>query len=414
MMMLLTILLAYQKYTSREKEPFPEVKFIMDSSHPITATFNPNTLNHQQWEELGFSEKQATTILKYKDIIGGKFTSKEQLKKCYAISEEKFNQIEPFILLPKTGKELKPKQFKSFEKKEIIISHKFNPDQYSSNDWIKIGFSEKQATAILKYKNFLGGSFISKEKFKDCFIISPENYSKLESYLILPTKTAENFRNTTKNYVEESKIQYYPFDPNALTSEGWIALGFSEKQAQIIVNYRDKNLHGSFKNIEDLQKCFVISVEKFKELQAYIKIKPVLVKKENFQQEKTDFSKIDLNAITFKQLLEFGLDERSASSIIGFRKKLGGFVNKQQISDTYNVDKEMVQKLISTAQLNTSNVSKYNLTDAPEEWLKNHPYFKYSADKIIFYRTTYVGDKKILKFLKLKPEYEEKMKLYLK
>ncbi|WP_232815629.1 hypothetical protein [Chryseobacterium capnotolerans] len=100
--------------------------------------------------------------------------------------------------------------------------------------------------------------------------------------------------------------------------------------------------------------------------------------------------------------------------MIGFRKKLRGFVNKQQVLDTYNIDKELVQKLISIAPLDTSSVPKYTLADAPEEWLKDHPYFKYSADKIIFYRITYPDDKKIWKFLKLKPEYEERMKLYLK
>jgi DNA uptake protein ComE-like DNA-binding protein len=199
-----------------------------------------------------------------------------------------------------------------------------------------------------------------------------------------------------------------------LDAEGWKALGFSEKQASTIINYRDRNLKGSFKSLEELQKCFVISTEKFQELKPYIKLSSVPTKRQETQQEKTDFSKIDLNGITFRQLLEFGLDEKSAGSIIGFRKKLGGFVTKQQILDTYNIDKEMVQKLISTAQLDPSGVPKYTLADAPEDWLKNHPYFKYSADKIIYYRISNPDDRKIWKFLKLKPEYEERMRLYLK
>lgn len=89
-------------------------------------------------------------------------------------------------------------------------------------------------------------------------------------------------------------------------------------------------------------------------------------------------------------------------------------MNKQQILSTYNIDQDLVQKLISTAPLNTSNVPKYTLVDAPEVWLKNHPYFKYSAGKIIYYRISNPDDKKIWKLLKLKPEYEEKMKLYTK
>ncbi len=310
-------------------------------------------------------------------------------------------------MLPEMAEKGNSKGFNTIEKKGIIISGKFNPDLLSADDWLRMGFSERQAESIIKYKNYLGGSFISKEKFKECFIISPENYNKLEPYILLPAKTPENFRNFAKNNPVKSKIQYHTFDPNQLNLDEWKALGFSEKQAATIITYRDRNLQGSFKNPEDLQKCFVISAEKFQEMKPYIKL-------QEKQQEKTDFSKTDLNTITFKQLIEFGLDEKSAGSIIGFRNKLGGFMNKQQILSTYNIDKDLVQKLISTAPLNTANVPKYTLVDAPEVWLKNHPYFKYSADKIIYYRISNPDDKKIWKLLKLKPEYEEKMKLYIK
>ncbi|KYH08065.1 hypothetical protein A1704_05205 [Chryseobacterium cucumeris] len=407
MVTLLTVLLAYQKYTSREKEPFPEVTFIKDSSIRDLSDFDPNILDKEQWLKLGFSDKQAATILKYKDMVGGKFTSKEQLKKCYAISEEKFSELASFILLPEAAEKGDSKRFTPYGKKGIMISAKFNPDRFSVHDWLKMGFSEKQAEAIIKYRNYLGGSFISKEKFKECFIISPENYSKIAPYLLLPENTPENFRNFAKDNTVKPRIQYHIFDPNQLDLEGWKTLGFSEKQAIIILNYRDRNLRGSFKSLEDLQKCFVISAEKFQEMKPYIKI-------QEKQQEKTDFSKTDLNTITFKQLIEFGLDERSAGSIIGFRKKLGGFMNKQQILTTYNIDQDLVQKLISIAPLIISNVPRYSLVEAPEEWLKNHPYFKYSAEKIIFYRISNPDDKKIWKLLKLKLEYEERMKLYIK
>ncbi|WP_341483000.1 helix-hairpin-helix domain-containing protein [Chryseobacterium pyrolae] len=410
--MMLIVLLAFQNYTSREKENFPEVKFITENSIPLNLTeFDPNNLDAKQWENLGFSEKQVFTILNYKKIIGGKFTSKAQFKKCYAVSPEKFTELESYILLPETGKDNHFEKFDTYEKKEIHISGRFNPDRLSAAEWISMGFSEKQAEAILKYKNYLGGSFVSKEKFKECFIISSDNYSKLEPYLVLPVQTPDDFKNYGKNYTAKSKIHYRNFDPNTLDLDGWKGLGFSEKQANTIVNYRDRNLRGSFKSLEDIKKCFVISPEKFEELSPYIKLN---TNTNLIQKQETDFSKVDLNTITFKQLLEFGLDEKSAGSMIGFRKKLRGFVNKQQILDTYNIDKNLVQKLISIAPLDVSNVPKYTLTEAPEEWLKDHPYFKYSADKIIFYRTTYTDDKKILKLLKLKPEYEERMKLYLK
>ncbi|WP_184187494.1 helix-hairpin-helix domain-containing protein [Chryseobacterium defluvii] len=406
---LLIVLSAYQKYTSRGKEDFSDIQFISENTVPLSE-FDPNNLDVKQWQSLGFSEKQISTILNYKEIVGGKFTSKEQLKKCYAISSQKFAAIEPYLLLPENNQEIPSDHFKSFSKKPVNVLKKFNPDHLQVDGWMKMGFSDRQAKAILKYKDYLGGSFISKEKFKECFIISPENYQQLAPYLLLPEKTPQNYVSTAKSTTIPSKTQHY-FDPNSLDIEGWQSLGFSYNQAKVIVNYRDRNLKGKFKSPEDIKKCFVISPDKFEELKPYIRIAPSVIE---VKQERTDFSKVDLNAITFKQLLEFGLDEKSAGSLLGFRKKLGGFADKQQVLDTYNIDKELAQKLISICQLNSSQVQKYTLTDAPEEWLKNHPYFKYSADRIIFYRISNPDDKKIWKLLKVKPEYETRMKLYLK
>lgn len=419
---LLLSLFGFQKYTDKKTDNFPSVQFVSESlPTEILTEFDPNELDENQWQKLGFSEKQTATILKYKQIVGGRFLSKEQFKKCYAISDEKFIQLQSFILLPENNKDAKSGSF-NFEKKSIKVSGKFNPDQYSQNDWENMGFSEKQAAAILKYKSFLGGSFVSKEKFKECFIISDENYAKLAPYLILPAKTPANFNPYDRKLnAQKTKIQITPFDPNTLDAAGWMALGFTEKQANVIVNYRDRNLKGSFKTLEDIQNCFVISPEKFAELKPYIKLNSATMvknsdtKKTEFkQQEKTDFSKTDMNSVTFKLLLEFGLDEKSAGSMIGFRKKLGGFMTKEQILETYNINKELVQKLLSIAPLDNSKVERYSLVDAPEEWLKNHPYFKYSADKIIFYRISNPDDKKIWKLLKTKPEYEARMRLYVK
>lgn len=431
----------YDKNKESEVDPTEKIEFANVEKTELQE-FDPNDLDENGWKKLGFSEKQVATILKYKNIVGGEFTSKAQLKKCYSISEEKFNELEPYILLPEnTENSYENGNYRSFyssnqgnyEKKELQIPGKFNPDNFSAADFVKMGFTERQANSILKYKQYLGGSFISKEKFKDCFIISEENFRKMEPYLLLPEKTPENYvtkTNFKSNSTEKEKISYEKFDPNITDLEGWRKLGFSEKQAQVIVNYRDRNLKGSFKNLQEIARCFVISEEKFEEMKPYIVLNPENFKanasqktgtasfasnskSESAPEAKTDFAKTDLNQITFKQLLEFGFDEKSAGMILNYRKKLGGFVTRQQIVDTYDIDKELAQKLVAVARLDHSKVPKYTLVSAPEDWLKAHPYFKYSADKIIYYRISYPDDKKIWKFLKLKPEYEARMRLYL-
>ena len=401
----------YLKNQKEEKSILVEIVDKTEQQNVVLSEFNPNDLSAEEWQELGFSERQVKTILKYKDIVGGRFISKEQLAKCYAISPEKFAELEPFILLPKAKNEF---QKNTFRKRELNISGKFNPDFYTEKDWVKLGYSEKQAVSIIKYKNYLGGSFRSKEKFKECFIISDEDYLRLAPYLILPEKEEK------KESLVSNKIKYNYFDPNVLDLEGWKNLGFSEKQAQVILNYKERNLRGSFKNLEDIQKCFVISEDKFLELKPWIKIKEQ--EQKSITEElskpkeihKTDFSKIDVNQITFKQLIEFGFDEKSAASFLGFRKKLGGFVDKKQILETYNISQDLAKKLIEIISLDTSKIQKHSLKDAPEDFLKNHPYFRRYGDKIIFFRITYPEEKEIFKKIKATPEEVAKMKLYLK
>lgn len=404
---------AFSIYKKQEKPSDVPVFFIgenLDTAPLVLAEFNPNDLDEKQWKNLGFTEKQAATILKYKNVVGGKFISKEQFSKCYAVSPEKYDELKEYILLPENNLEAQSNNFKKFEKKQLQIPGKFNPDHFSANDWMKMGFTEKQASAIVKYKNYHGGSFQSKEKFKECFVISDENYHKLAPYLILPEKAAA--------ISSEKKQQntLHRFDPNDLDFNGWKNLGFTEKQAQSILKYKEKVLKGSFKNADDVKRCYVISAEKFEELKPFIQIKNASVSLNNHSplQETTDFSKVDLNKITFRQLKEFGFEDKEAAFILSFRKKLGGFIKKEQILETYDINKELAEKLINKVFLDNSSVQRYTLTDAPEDWLKSHPYFRYSADRIIYYRVSHPDDKKIWKFIKVKLEYEAKMRLYLK
>ncbi len=416
------------KNTSSIEETLAFVDVKKDNQKEIVlADFNPNDLNLQQWQALGFTEKQAKTILKYKSVVGGGFTSKEQLKKCYSISDEKFQQLEPYLLLPEQFDRTEMTSIvysKPFRNNEIKTLGKFNPNAYSLQDWVRLGFTEKQSMSILKYKNFLGGHFSSKQQLKDCFVISEDVYNRLAPYIMLPTVVSAS----VVDFEKEAKThkRYRSFDPNTLDIDGWKALGFTDKQAQVIINYKTKILKGSFKNLDDVKSCFVISESKFTELKPYLLFNTesdeVLVNNNEVpkvqqqpeSRQSIDFSKINLNSISFKQLKDFGFDDKAAASFIGFRNKLGGFVNTTQMLETYNIDRNLMEQLIKIAPpLNTDQVKKYTLVDAPEAWLKEHPYFKYSADRIIYYRISFPDERKIFKKLNTKPEYEARMKLYL-
>ncbi|MEG0931344.1 MAG: helix-hairpin-helix domain-containing protein, partial [Algoriella sp.] len=113
---------------------------------------------------------------------------------------------------------------KKFDKDSI---KPFNPNNYSQEDWVKLGFSERQAEVIIKYKGIVGGEFTSKEQIKKCYVIDEEKYKELEPFLLLPEKSTSTFE--TK--YPENKIAYTNFNPNDLPQQGWERIGFTPKQA---------------------------------------------------------------------------------------------------------------------------------------------------------------------------------------
>lgn len=380
--------------------------------------FDPNDYKIEDWQKIGFTEKQAQTILKYKKLLGGQFSSLEEISKCYVIPPEKFSAMAPFIRIKThiSSQRHFSDYKRDFRHDGLSINHPFDPDLYSVEDWVNIGFTEKQAVSILRYKHFLGGHFGSAENISKCYVIGPKQFEQMRPFLRMTPKTSTYQKEETK-YVEEkpkTKIDY--FDPNALDEAGWQQLGFTEKQTQTILNYKNKYLKGQFTEVSQLAQCYAISSEKYEWMKDFVVInknKSVETKTAKENTTPTDFAKVDLNSVSYHQLLEFGFDEISARSFMGFRKKLGGFISKEQILKTYNIDQDKALELIKIAHLDADSVKKYSLINAPESWLQNHPYFKYYADKIIFLRITYPDEQQIFKKLKLKPEIEKQMKSYL-
>lgn len=165
---------------------------VKDKKDKFIEPFNPTDYNSEDWQSLGFSKKQAEVIINYKAMLGGKFTSKEQLKSCYVISEEMYAKISPFLLLPENGFNETTTNSSKVKKYRLVS---FDPNTYKVNDWVQIGFSEKQAESIIRYKNAIGGKFESKEDLKKCYVISTVKYHELESYIKLPSQNIENTSN---------------------------------------------------------------------------------------------------------------------------------------------------------------------------------------------------------------------------
>ena len=63
--------------------------------------FNPNTATVEDFQRLGFSEKQAASIVAYREK-GGRFRRKSDFAKSYVVADSVYKRLEPYIDIPKT------------------------------------------------------------------------------------------------------------------------------------------------------------------------------------------------------------------------------------------------------------------------------------------------------------------------
>lgn len=233
--------------------------------------FNPNALDAAGFEEIGFSQKQAASLIKYRNSLGGNFSSVEEFQNAYVMSDWMFDRIKDHIdLKPVAGNLVAKKNYtekrnaNTFENKPKVNIKPFFINKLDHAQWVALGFSEKQANVILNYKKSLPGQrFTNKEQFQQCFVVNDYMYDRLSPYIRFE-KGETSDQNLVKNEPESAKPM--TFNPNQMNQKDWQSLGFDAETASNILKYRD--FIGGFKTLEDLKKCRYISEDDFERLKS--------------------------------------------------------------------------------------------------------------------------------------------------
>ena len=160
---------------------------------------------------------------------------------------------------------------------------------------------------------------------------------------------------------KRKQVENFMFNPNTASLEDFQRLGFSEKQASAIVNYRSKG--GKFRRKSDFAKSFVVADSVYRRLEPYI-----------------DIPLLDLNtadSAAFDGLP--GIGGYFANKIIEYRTRLRGFSYKEQLMDIYRFDKEKYDALHDLVTVDISTSTPYPLWSLPEDSLARHPYIGWHA-----------------------------------
>jgi DNA uptake protein ComE-like DNA-binding protein len=163
-------------------------------------------------------------------------------------------------------------------------------------------------------------------------------------------------------------VETFRFNPNTVSQEELMRLGFSEKQAQSILNYRAKG--GRFRRPSDFAKSYVVADSVFDRLAPYI-----------------DIPRIDINkadSAAFETLP--GIGPYFASKMVSYRTSLGGYSHPEQLLEIYHFDREKYDALKDL--ITCSKPAAYPLWTLSERDLARHPYIsRDEAHSIVLYRT---------------------------
>lgn len=242
----------------------------------------------------------------------------------------------------------------------------FNPNTISISEWIKLGIPEKTAGTIMNYVS-KGGKFYKKTDLLKIYGFTEADFERLYPYILL-----EN--TNSKEITPQQELTLYPFNPNKITVDEWIAFGINAKVAERIVNYLNKG--GSFKSPDDLLKIYDFEEQDLITLSPYLYFEQAA---ETFIIEepgKSDFSltTTEINLLTVEDLIHLGFNQNVARNFINYRNKLGGYYSFLQVYRVYGIDKEMAEIVFNDFSIDTMLVKKLSINTSTEEELKNHPY----------------------------------------
>ena len=190
-----------------------------------------------------------------------------------------------------------------------------------------------------------------------------------------------------------SKI--YPFNPNFITDYKGYQLGMSIQEIDKLNSFRKS---GNYINsTEQFQKVTGVNDSILNAISPYFKFPEWVTSKKSNSNYKNEFIntvnevivKQDINLVQASDLrIVNGIGEKLANRIIDYRTKLQGFSFNSQLYEVWNLDKELVDKLLLYFEvMEKPRIKKLNVNEATFKQLLSIIYIDYElTKKIVNYR----------------------------
>ncbi len=206
---------------------------------------------------------------------------------------------------------------------------------------------------------------------------------------LLKNETPSSQLNTSKVFDRD----LFVFNPNVISAEEAMQLGFSKKLTATLLNFRKKG--GRFFKPDDLKKLYGLSPTLFQTLESYILIpshnhefKKDSVRERTYPKKSFTNTILEINSADSLSIVYLkGIGPSFTKRIIKYRTMLGGFHNMKQLKEIYGMTDSLYVSLSNQIQIDKTKLVLIPINTIDLNPLRKHPYFNFqSAQAIINFR----------------------------
>lgn len=260
----------------------------------------------------------------------------------------------------------------------------FDPNEVTYEELRRLGVPKRTAVGIVKYRS-AGKVFAVPEDFALCYGVTDSMYARLKPYIVI----GEAYRLRPKRHEEVSATPERlpegtmqpadtaaaPFDPNALDAAGFVALGFSPRQAEAIIRFRQAR--GGFRTAGDFAESYVVSEAMFARLRDRIVIAQPAGEPAGERKAAAGRSAVplELNSADSAALDGVpGIGPATAAAVIAYRERLGGFHDPAQLLETGIVTERNWERMREQIWADSCKIRKIDINFATPNAVAEHPY----------------------------------------
>ena len=266
-----------------------------------------------------------------------------------------------------------------------IASFPFHPNKVTGEELQRLGLSEKQATAFLRYR--AKRPFRDVEDLRNLYVLRPDQADRLVALARLPQQQSGTPPPPSAGSLPEATTPPldFPFDPNTIPDDSLQLLGLSPAQAGALVKYRSYHPR-TFRVPADLHKLDVLDSQLVARLLPLVRIAPAKDPAPAAPPIQTP-APIDVNRATVQEWQQLpGIGPYRAAQIVEFRDRLGGFASPDQVAETYGLPDSSYQLIRPLLRPGPIATPLY-INRLEVEALSRHPYLnRRTAAIIVRYR----------------------------